>query len=55
MALKEKIPGIVAIQAGEKRNLKNQGYTYGIITFVTRGCGYILCWIVLGRWLYPHR
>ncbi len=33
--LKEKIPGIVAIQARKNRNPNNQGYTYGIImTFV---------------------
>ncbi len=34
-ALKDKIPGIVNIQAGENRNQFHQGYTYGfIMTFV---------------------
>ena len=33
-ALQDKIPGIVAIQAGRNRNPNNQGYTYGmLITF----------------------
>lgn len=33
-ALKEKIPGIVSVQAGENRNPNNQGYSYGIfLTF----------------------
>lgn len=30
-ALKQKIPGIVAIEAGENKNPNNQGYTYGIL------------------------
>lgn len=29
-ALQGKIPGIVAIQAGENQNPNNQGYTYGM-------------------------
>jgi len=30
-ALKDKIPGLVDIQADENRNTSNQGYTYGFI------------------------
>ena len=30
-ALQAKIPGIVAIQAGENQNPNNQGYTFGIV------------------------
>ena len=34
-ALREKIPGIVEIQASANRNTFNQGYTYGfVMTFV---------------------
>lgn len=30
-ALKQKIPGIVDVQAGENRNTNNHGYTYGFV------------------------
>ena len=34
-ALQNKIPGILAVQAGANRNTQNQGYTYGcILTFL---------------------
>jgi len=30
-ALKEKIPGIIDVQASENKNIYNQGYSYGFV------------------------